>query len=332
MPRGKELSEQQIAQIEALQKAGHNISQISKIVGKSRKCVTNYLDSPSTYGINKRSGRPSSITDQQMRLLKREAKKGKSSAQQLVQSLELPVGKKRVQEILRKDEGIEWRRPKKGPSMTPEHIQKRLEWGRSKVGLGDRYWSNVIWSDEKKFNLDGPDGLSSYWHDLRNDVRIFSKRHSGGGSVMIWACFSSEVISPVVFIEGRQNSDKYITTLQNNLLPFIAQHHPHSSIFMQDGASIHRSVKTMEWLKNSSIEVLDWPAKSPDMNPIENLWGIVARQIYCNGRQFSTLENLIDAILEAWNAIPASTLASLVNSMPNRIAELLIQQGKQTRY
>uniref|UniRef100_A0A914DN91 Uncharacterized protein n=1 Tax=Acrobeloides nanus TaxID=290746 RepID=A0A914DN91_9BILA len=51
--------------------------------------------------------------------------------------------------------------------------------------------SVVIWSDEKKFNLDGPDGSRYYWHDPRKEKHVFSRRNFGGGNMMVWAAFSS---------------------------------------------------------------------------------------------------------------------------------------------
>nr|CCA25872.1 protein Y6B3B.8 putative [Albugo laibachii Nc14] len=52
-------------------------------------------------------------------------------------------------------------------------------------------WDRVVFSDEEKFNLDGPDGFKYYWRDLRKEEDILSRRQSGGGSVMIWAAFST---------------------------------------------------------------------------------------------------------------------------------------------
>ncbi|KAG3095181.1 hypothetical protein PI125_g16317 [Phytophthora idaei] len=41
---------------------------------------------------------------------------------------------------------------------------------------------------------------------------------------------------------------------------------------------------------------MEWPAKSPDLNPIENMWGVLARAVYANGRQFETRGSLISTI------------------------------------
>jgi len=53
------------------------------------------------------------------------------------------------------------------------------------VEYGGR-WNSIIFSDEKKFNLDGPDGYQYYWRDLRKEKETYFTRHSGGGSVMVW--------------------------------------------------------------------------------------------------------------------------------------------------
>ena len=62
-------------------------------------------------------------------------------------------------------------------------------------------------------------------------------------------------------------------------------------IFQQDNAAIHTSKLTKDWFKTKNIEVLDWPTKSPDLNPIENLWGIVSRRLHKNKCQFEDSEN-----------------------------------------
>lgn len=51
-------------------------------------------------------------------------------------------------------------------------------------------WRNLLFNDEKKFNLDGPDGMQCYWHDLRRVKEIRMSRNFGGGSVMVWGGFS----------------------------------------------------------------------------------------------------------------------------------------------
>ncbi|GBM16772.1 Transposable element Tc3 transposase [Araneus ventricosus] len=99
------------------------------------------------------------------------------------------------------------------------HISKRLQWARNHMSYGDK-WMAVLFSDEKKWNLDGPDGNIKYWHDLRKEPRSFLSRQSGGGSVMVRAAFGFNCQVSLAFLDGRQNSPKYIETLGNHLMSF----------------------------------------------------------------------------------------------------------------
>ena len=159
---------------------------------------------------------------------------------------------------------------------------------------GSGFWRQVVFSDEKKFNLDGPDGLASYWHDLRGEEKVFSTRHQGGASLMLWGAISFYGTSHLVRIDGNMDSTLYCSVLEEDLLPFAAENLGEEWTFQQDGASCHRSNYTKNWLRSKNVKLLDWPAKSPDLNIIENVWGLLARRVYAHGRQFDKLEDLVD--------------------------------------
>ena len=76
------------------------------------------------------------------------------------------------------------------------------------------------------------------------------------------------------------------------LIPFTDDFMDDDFIFVQDNISIHKSKKTMEWFSNKNIVVLNWSSRSPDINLIENLWGILARRVYSRGRKFSSIQEL----------------------------------------
>lgn len=160
-------------------------------------------------------------------------------------------------------------------------------------------WNRTIFSDEKKFNLDGLDGWRLYWHNLRKEPLIFYKRQQGGGSVMIWLAISHQRTSPICFIEGTLTSNKYIQLLSNQLEPLVCDledHYDDEIYFQQDNASVHTSNATKDWLDSHGIRVLDWPAKSPDLNPVENVFGILARRLYEGNRKFGSVAELRAAI------------------------------------
>ncbi|KAF0710334.1 hypothetical protein AaE_012577 [Aphanomyces astaci] len=109
-----------------------------------------------------------------------------------------------MRRILAKVTHLKCKKRKKTPRLTAEHKKARVEWAKSHVDLG-LGWNQIVFSDENKFNLDGPDGLQYYWHDLCKEDQSFSSRQNGGGSVMIWAGFSSEGLTEVAVLEGRQD-------------------------------------------------------------------------------------------------------------------------------
>ena len=68
---------------------------------------------------------------------------------------------------------------------------------------------------------------------------------------------------------------------------------------------------------------MDWPALSPDLNPIENLWGIVARQVYSQGKQYDSKVSFAGAIMKSWSEIDDQTVKSLIGSMKNRCIQVI---------
>jgi transposase len=77
---------------------------------------------------------------------------------------------------------------------------------------------------------------------------------------------------------------------------------------------------------------MKWPSKSPDLNPIENLWGILVRRVYKNGRQYNSVSELKAAIRNEWSKIGLETLRNLINSVPNRVFEVIFKKGGHTKY
>ena len=77
---------------------------------------------------------------------------------------------------------------------------------------------------------------------------------------------------------------------------------------------------------------MDWPGLNPDLNPIENLWGIVARQVYGQGKQYDLKVSLTGAITKSWSEIDDLTVKSLIGSMKNCCIEVIAPKGGKTKY
>lgn len=331
MGRGKRLDDFEKGGIVALRAQGLSNRAIAKAVSRSSNVVNNFLRDPVAYSSSKPAGPAPQLTEHDVRRLRRTAAKGEESSKEIVASLGLPVSDRRVRQVLNATPHLTFTKRKHTPKLEKHHVAARLSWAIERVSWGPK-WRQVVFSDEKKFNLDGPDGFQYYWHDLRNEPQVYSTRQMGGGSVMVWGAFSAAGKSVLAVLEGRQDNVRYQRTLEQFLLPFARANHPAGYVFQQDNASIHTASGTKIWFQTHSIDVMPWPAKSPDLNPIENVWGILARRVYAHGRQFYSREMLVECILREWELLPLSTLVKLAGSMEKRCVEVIMKHGKKTHY
>jgi hypothetical protein len=102
----------------------------------------------------------------------------------------------------------------------------------------------VIFSDEKKFNLNGPDGYNFYCSEINKEEVVYFQRTIGGISIMIWTCFNYYGKSKLAFIDKTVDSLKYQDILRDNLLPFIIAQNIPDVLFQQDNAKPHVSIST----------------------------------------------------------------------------------------
>eukprot|EP01034_Spumella_vulgaris_P024789 gene24789-31167_t len=150
----------------------------------------------------------------------------------------------------------------------------------------------------------------------------------GGGSVMIWAAFGYTGQSSIFFLEGRMDSQGYIRLLRDYFAPQMLRCAVNPVIFMQDNASIHTSNATKAWLDAHFPWHRNWPAKSPDLNPIENMWGYLARNVYRDNKQYATVNELKEAIMRCWYEITPEMRHKLIDSMPDRCVRVIAGDGK----
>lgn len=232
---------------------------------------------------------------------------------------------------IKSDSYLKYRKPLRKPKLSQLHKQRRMEFAEKYVDFGDK-WLHVIFSDEKRFNLNGPDGLHSYWHDLRREPDIMPKRQNGGGGMMVWATTGYNGTTNLVFIERTMKSADYQDVLALNLLLDAADLAGEDWIFGQDNAPPRTSKPTKAFFESNSVKLLDWPARSPHLNIIENVWGCLAQAVYRNGRQFESAAELRKAIEKEWDSMDHSLIHRLYDSIKSRLVEVIKKKGGNIHY
>jgi len=135
-------------------------------------------------------------------------------------------------------------------------------------------------------------------------------------------------------IKGNLNAELYTQILGDELLQSLKYHElaPSDIIFQQDNDPKHTSKRAQRWLSEHGIEVLDWPAQSPDLNPIEHLWSHVKSRLGSYRDDPTSAEELWERVQAIWNDIDPEYCRTLVESMPARIAAVLKAKGRSTRF
>lgn len=204
-------------------------------------------------------------------------------------------------------------KPKVVPLLTDTHVKKRLEFYEMYKNLD---WKTVIFSDESVFQLSP--NIIKCWSKKGQSVIVPRKKYDD--KVMVWGAFSFYGSSELHLVDGILNGVGYTGVLDSTLEPFILQKHRNYEYFQQDNAPCHTCRHAKEYFAQKKIEILTWPANSPDLNPIENLWGILKIKV---ARRCPKTKNELKSILnEEWKKITDEIRHNLVNSMPKRLEKL----------
>ena len=182
--------------------------------------------------------------------------------------------------------------------------------------------NKIIWSDETKIELYG---LNAKHHVWRKPDTIPMVKH-GGGSIMLWGCFSAEGTGRLVRVGRNMNGAKYREILDENLLQSAKDLRLGQRFtFQGDNDPNHSAKSTQEWLQDMSLNFLEWPCQSLGLNPIEHLWRDL--KIAVQRRSLSNLTELERICREEWEKLPKYRCAQLVASYPRKLEVVIDAKG-----
>ena len=103
-------------------------------------------------------------------------------------------------------------------------------------------------------------------------------------------------------------------------------------IFQQDNDLKHTANLTKQWFDDNDINLLEWPPQSPDLNPIKHLWNEIDRRLRKLETRVHSQDQLWEAIQKIWVEMDNEFLTTLINSMPERIEDVIKAKGGYTRW
>lgn len=339
---GARMSEAVKWQIIGLHRAGLSFKEIGRRTGRHYSTISRLVRKHAqTNDVKNRrpSGRPRKTTVRDDRALVRLVRRDPFASSATLKRQWLPhrqISHQTVRNRL-KAAGLRSRRVIKRPKLTDDHKRLRLAWCRQRQGWNLRSWRRVHWSDESRFLLHVVDGRVRVW---RRPGTAYAPRNImptvpyGGGSVMVWGCFSFDCKLDLMTIQGNLTGDRYI---QEVLDPVVVPHfdnHPLATrpIFMDDNARPHRSRAVSQVIQNNALTHLPWPAMSPDLNPLEHIWDILGRLIQRRDPPPQNLRELEAALHEEWQQLPLERFRRLVRGMRRRLQAVIQVLGGSSRY
>lgn len=232
-----------------------------------------------------------------------------------------------------REAGLRARRPYVGPVLQRQHRRSRNRWCRNVQGWTLRNWRRVWFSDESRFLLQRHDGRQRVYR--RRNERFANNcvaqvDRFGGGSVMMWGAISYTGRSELVLVQRNLTAVRYRDEiLRPHMLPLMDRQR---ELFQHDNARPHAARLTAQYLEDENINVLPWPSRSPDLNPIEHMWDELDRRLRQRNPAPLTLQQLSNALQEEWRRIPLARIQRLIESMPRRCRAVIAAHGAHTRY
>ena len=233
-----------------------------------------------------------------------------------------------------KEGNMNGRVARKKPLISEVNAQARLKYALSKRHWTADQWLKVMWSDESRFSLFPKCGKvyvrrrpGEEFH--RQCLKPTVKR--SGGSIMVWGCVSGAGMGKLKRLQGKLDTEAYYRILRHQMGPSMKlQGGRESFIFMQDNAHVHTAKKNLQFLERNNYNLLDHPAQSSDLNPLENIWWAI-EQALLDLPLPSNANDLFEKIEQIWN-YPTDKLLKYIKSMPSRIEAVIQAKGWHTKY
>lgn len=215
---------------------------------------------------------------------------------------------------------------KLGPRRHDGDAEKRVAF--AKLALERYRWRFIMFSDEKMFDLNDQ-GVIFVWlapgeeQEPRGSDPYAPKVH-------VWAVIGYNYRKIVVLPMGQARNGNICrtqnrSTCQTNCIdPNLKMLKRKGFFFQQDNAACHKA--SAEYIRDQGINLIDWPARSPDLSPIENLWAVLAKNVSKRGPHTASL--LEKFVVEEFNALSDEFVNNFVESFEEKCKNVIEREGK----
>ncbi|GFX12357.1 transposable element Tcb2 transposase [Trichonephila clavipes] len=220
--------------------------------------------------------------------------------------------------------------------LLPDHRIACLQWCREHHNWNEQDWACVLFSDESRFSLSSDCRHQLIWRESGTAYRpenIQEKDRYPTCSIMEWAGIMINGRTRLhVVANGTMTGQRYIDEV---LLPHVRLFRGavgDKFVFMDDNATCHRKLAVQDCLDSEGIQRLVWPDRSPNLNPIENVWDTLGRQVAGRNYPPTNKNTLIHALTEEWDKLPQQLLDNVVQSMVRRVECCITLHGEHIPY
>jgi transposase len=236
--------------------------------------------------------------------------------------------------VIRHHLHFRWAKTRICPVITPIQEEKMADFSYAQLTGSIDWTKDVIISDESRFGLYCANRSLWMQRGVYNE-RTFHPLPKPDSSIMVWEAIGWNYKSKLIIVEGTLNAKRYWDVLKNNEVigdmrtHFAENESGRTGWFQQDGAPAHRAKKPQNMLPKKGVNFIDgWPPHSPDLSPIENVWGIMKIRIAARGPR--TVDELRQMLQEEWENLDFDVINGLMASISGRFHLCIGQEGKST--